>query len=585
MRLRLLAVSIVLASLIALSIRISHSQTPQPPARVLDEARTVYLGNLARRANGVPPLRWNRQLTNAARWFSWDSVENRPEPYCGHQDTQGKWPGDRAAAFGYKGFAGAENAFCGYVTPEDAIAGWMNSQGHRDNLLDPEWREIGLGYYLRESDGRGYVTQGFGVDSVYPPVIIENEAVTTTTPLVGLYIYDRPPGGGFKSMGPASQMLVGNDICFTGSTWEPYATEKAWTLAPDSGWREVHVKTRDTLSRTMVVSDAIYLAASVPLSDLGYAQMSATGDAVTIYGLDGGGLPSMQLSLGWAADDTTDTFTRWGGNGERISDPTAWGGSAYRMYPGDGETFAWVWTTDFFKDTWLTAYFRIKVSSNSSGSEVARISVTGGGVEYGPVSLKGTDFSAANRYQEFPIAFRFHSNPNDDFLLFNFWRSGLADVTVDAVTIFTEPQPVTSSFMWNVPGGHYRGQGVWVRYTNGSQFSPFTEADTRPQFLSAAPAALGFLAKRNGSPPPTQSLSVRRGCVPATWQVSDTAAWLLTQVVGESVQVSVSQAGLGTGSYQAEIILTGDGVASVSVPVTLIVAEEIFPAYLPIIMK
>jgi len=250
--------------------------------------------------------------------------------------------------------------------------------------------------------------------------------VTTTTPLVGLYIYDRPPGGGFKSMGPASQMLVGNDICFTGSTWEPYATEKAWTLAPDSGWREVHVKTRDTLSRTMVVSDAIYLAASVPLSDLGYAQMSATGDAVTIYGLDGGGLPSMQLSLGWAADDTTDTFTRWWGNGERISDPTAWGGSAYRMYPGDGETFAWVWTTDFFKDTWLTAYFRIKVSSNSSGSEVARISVTGGGVEYGPVSLKGTDFSAANRYQEFPIAF---SAPIQDAYL----------ITVDKIVAGEDP--------------------------------------------------------------------------------------------------------------------------------------------------
>ena len=35
-----------------------------------DEARTVYLGNLARRDNGLPPLRWNRQLTHAARWFS-----------------------------------------------------------------------------------------------------------------------------------------------------------------------------------------------------------------------------------------------------------------------------------------------------------------------------------------------------------------------------------------------------------------------------------------------------------------------------------------------------------------------------------
>jgi hypothetical protein len=88
----------------------------QKHARLLDEAQTVYLGNLARRANGVPPLRWNVQLTEAARWFSWDSVENRPEPFCGHQDTQGNWPDYRAHAFGYLGGAGAENAFCRYVT-------------------------------------------------------------------------------------------------------------------------------------------------------------------------------------------------------------------------------------------------------------------------------------------------------------------------------------------------------------------------------------------------------------------------------------------------------------------------------------
>ena len=55
-----------------------RGQSSQPPERVYKEARTVYLDNLARRQNGVAPLRWNRQLTAAARWFSWDSVENRP---------------------------------------------------------------------------------------------------------------------------------------------------------------------------------------------------------------------------------------------------------------------------------------------------------------------------------------------------------------------------------------------------------------------------------------------------------------------------------------------------------------------------
>ena len=262
---------------------------------------------------------------------------------------------------------GAENAFCGYVTPDYAINGWMNSPGHRANLLDPAWREVGLGYYLRQSDGRGYVTQDFGVDSVYPPVIVENEAVTTTTPNVNLYIYDRPSGGGFKGMGPASHMLVGNDICFTGSTWEPYATEKPWSLAPGAGWREVYVKTRDTLNRTMIVSDAIYLGASVPLQELGYAQMSTTGDSVTIYDLNGGWLPGMQFSLGWAVDHTFCTFGLLRGTGHAVADSDAWGGAAYRLtYTSASESAAWVWTTDFVKATPMTGYVRLKVGDNTS---------------------------------------------------------------------------------------------------------------------------------------------------------------------------------------------------------------------------
>ena len=57
-----------------------------------EEAETVYRTNLARQANGLPPLRWNAQLTQASRWFAYDSVENRPTSYCGHQDTLGAWP-------------------------------------------------------------------------------------------------------------------------------------------------------------------------------------------------------------------------------------------------------------------------------------------------------------------------------------------------------------------------------------------------------------------------------------------------------------------------------------------------------------
>jgi uncharacterized protein YkwD len=454
----------------------------QTPSLLYDEARTVHLGNIARRDQGLPPLRWNRQLTHAARWFSWDSTENRPAGFCGHQDTQGNGFGYRTAAFGYLGFAGAENAYCGYLTPEQAIAGWMNSPGHRANLLGPDSREIGLGYYRRSSDGRGYVTQDFGTDPVYAPVIIEHEAVSTLNPNVNLYIYDRAPGTGFDGLDHATEMMVSNNPQFSGASWEPFNPNRAWTLASGEGWREVYVKTRDRFNRTLTVSDSIYLGANIPLHELGAAQMSTTQSQVTLYNLNGGALPQVQFSPGWLADDSDDSFSTLWGNGERVSDAAAWGGTAHRLFPGSGESSAWVYDWTFIKDVPLVAYFRLKVNDNTSSAEVARIKVQGGGTDYGPVVLRGTDFTAPNQYQEFAIPFTFHSNPNDEFLIFQFWRSGSADLYVDAVSIFSAPQAVTSPLTWSVPGGNYRGQGMWVRYTNGIQFSPITEANTTQSF-------------------------------------------------------------------------------------------------------
>jgi len=458
----------------------SYDPTAQTQALRYTEARTVYLGNLARRDNGVPPLRWNRQLTFAARWFSWDSTENRPVGFCGHQDTQGNWPNDRALTFGYLGSAGAENAFCGYVSPEDAIQGWMNSSGHRLNLLDPNSREIGLGYYHRASDGRGYVTQDFGNDAVYAPVVINYEAISTISPDVDLYIYDRLTQGGFAGLDSATHMMVSNTADFNGASWESYKADKAWTLASGDGWKKVYVKTRDKFNRSLTVSDAIYLGANVPLNQLGTPQMSTTRSKVRLINLNGNGLPKVQFSLGWLADDTYGTFQKLWGNGEQINDSAAWGNTAYRLYPGDGESFAWVYDTTFIQNTPLVAYFRLKVNDNTSASEVARIAIQGGSTEYSPHSLRGTDFTTSDQYQEFALNFTFTPTSTDPFLIFKFWRSGSADVFVDAVSIFSAPQPITVPLIWSVPGKNYRGQGIWARYTDGSQFSGITEADVAP---------------------------------------------------------------------------------------------------------
>jgi uncharacterized protein YkwD len=563
----------------------TYDPTEQTAALFYDEAQTVYLGNLARRANGVPPLRWNWQLTQAARWYSWDSTENRPEGFCGHQDTLGGWPSDRIVTFGYLGYGGAENAFCGYVSPADAIQGWMNSEGHRANLLDSNSREVGLGYYRRLGDGRGYVTQDFGSDSVYPPLVIENEAPATTSQQVNLYIYDRASGGGFKGLGPASEMQISNDQCFENTPWQSYTPEITWPLASGpEGWRSVYVRSRDSFNRTTTVSDTIYWGANFSAAGLAAQQLSTTQSSVTIYNLNENDLPLVQFSLGWLADDTFDTFGLLWGSGERVNDPAAMGGTAFRLGPPGtySETSAWVWTTEFFQDISLNAYVRLKVTDNTAGTIVARFSATGGT----PLEIRGTDFAASNTYQEFAVPFTFPSS--ETFLTFQFWRTGNTDVYVDAVSIFDASRAVNNPYTWEVPGGNYRGQGVWLRYTDGNgQFSGIQEGMIVPGGLSASPESLFYMLEQNDSLPQKAVVQIQSICYSGDWQATSSASWMPVQKVGDTIEVTFSLTGLEAGRYTGEITvtpLTGNATP-LNIPVTLLVVDHISQVYLPVITR
>ncbi len=461
----------------------------------------------------------------------------------------------------------------------------MDSDGHRANILDPNSRETGLGYYRRASDGRGYVTQDFGNDPAYAPVIIENEAITTTQQAVGLYIYDRAQNGGFAGMAAADQMMVSNDPCFNSAAWEPYTAEKSWTLASGEGWRPVYVQTSDGFSRTMTVSDTIYLGSDFDLSELADHQTSSTQPQVRLYNLDGGTFHQVQFSLGWLADDSYPTFTKWWGNGSQIGDAAAWGGTAYRLSPGSGESFAWVYDTTFIQNTPMTAYFRLKSSANTSTGEVARIAIQGGNSEYGPVSLAGTDFNAPNQYQEFALDFNFQPVSGSEFLIFKFWRSGNADIDVDAVSIFSAPQSLVSPLTWQVPGENYRGQGVWVRYTNGSQFSPLRAGVTQQPVLAVAPTSLAFTAVQNGGLPPALQVDVAPKCTPFNWQASSDAAWLTTQAAADSLTVTADPASLSAGTYTATITISpqaGVDAEIVLIPVVLDISAS-NQIYLPLI--
>ncbi len=101
-------------------------------------------------------LTMNAELRCAARVHSLDMVEN---DYFAHEDLDGGEPWDRAEDAGYSNWtAVGENIAFGYTTPEEVMEGWMNSPGHCENILDPEYHELGVGYV----GGAEMWTQVFG---------------------------------------------------------------------------------------------------------------------------------------------------------------------------------------------------------------------------------------------------------------------------------------------------------------------------------------------------------------------------------------------------------------------------------------
>jgi len=121
--------------------------------------RILDLTNNERGKVGLSPLTLNSQLTAAAQKHSRSMAM---QDFFDHRQM-----GERVRAEGYHYSRVAENIIAGHSTPEDAIKGWMNSSGHRDNILNSNYRELGVGYYFLENDQgsvnyKHYWTQVFG---------------------------------------------------------------------------------------------------------------------------------------------------------------------------------------------------------------------------------------------------------------------------------------------------------------------------------------------------------------------------------------------------------------------------------------
>jgi uncharacterized protein YkwD len=121
------------------------------------ENEVVRITNDEREAAECGEVRIDERLRAAARGHSQDMAAN---DYFDHTGLDGRSPFDRMRDAGYPDPTG-ENIAVGYRTPADVMNGWMNSDGHRRNLLTCEHQAIGVGLAYSD-DGRPYWTQVFG---------------------------------------------------------------------------------------------------------------------------------------------------------------------------------------------------------------------------------------------------------------------------------------------------------------------------------------------------------------------------------------------------------------------------------------
>ncbi|MBU9713425.1 CAP domain-containing protein [Evansella tamaricis] len=108
------------------------------------EDQVVNLVNQQRRRNGLQPLQHRADLKRVAHRKAEDMIKSN---YFSHNSPNYGSPFDMIRTFGISYQAAAENIAKGQTTPEQVMNSWMNSSGHRANILNGNFDTIGVGFY------------------------------------------------------------------------------------------------------------------------------------------------------------------------------------------------------------------------------------------------------------------------------------------------------------------------------------------------------------------------------------------------------------------------------------------------------
>ncbi|MFH0345441.1 CAP domain-containing protein [Bacillus vallismortis] len=121
----------------------TNKTTSAPSSVSAYEKKVVELTNAERQKQGLKPLQIDETLSKSARAKSQDMKDKN---YFDHQSPTYGSPFDMMKSFGISYKTAGENIAKGQKTPEEVVKAWMNSEGHRKNILNANFTHIGVGY-------------------------------------------------------------------------------------------------------------------------------------------------------------------------------------------------------------------------------------------------------------------------------------------------------------------------------------------------------------------------------------------------------------------------------------------------------
>lgn len=217
------------------------------------EEEVLVQVNRIRQEHNLPPLKRHPDLDASARFHAADMAVENYFSHISYDLVNGElvescaWS-ERIRTYYGDWWSVAENIAAGFATPADVVQAWMDSPGHRANILSEINWEIGIGYFEGPGLYRRYWVQDFARPNDRYPLVLDGDAPVTETGDLTVYIY-----GDWKDV-----RLRTDDGPW--SPWQPFQHPLTYRLEGVAGLHTVHAEMRTEEGFIKTASDEIVLA-------------------------------------------------------------------------------------------------------------------------------------------------------------------------------------------------------------------------------------------------------------------------------------------------------------------------------------